>query len=228
MLLWDYSYLVIPALILALYAQFKVKSTYRRYAAVAASSRLTGAEVARQLLISGGAADVRIEKIAGALTDHYDPRKKALRLSSAVYDDSSLAALGIAAHESGHALQHHDHYAPLQLRSAIYPISSLGSTLAFPLFLIGIIFRTSGLGILTDIGLLVYTGAVFFTVLTLPVEFNASRRAVALLGERGFLSQGELVGARRVLSAAALTYVASTAMAAVQLLQLFLIRQSRD
>jgi Zn-dependent membrane protease YugP len=179
-------------------------------------------------LISGGAADVRIEKIAGALTDHYDPRKKALRLSSAVYDDSSLAALGIAAHESGHALQHHDHYAPLQLRSAIYPISSLGSTLAFPLFLIGIIFRTSGLGILTDIGLLVYTGAVFFTVLTLPVEFNASRRAVALLGERGFLSQGELVGARRVLSAAALTYVASTAMAAVQLLQLFLIRQSRD
>jgi len=224
----DYSYLVIPALILALYAQFKVKSTYRRYAAIAASSRLTGAEVARQLMISGGASDVKIEKIAGALTDHYDPRKKTLRLSSDVHDSNSLAALGIAAHESGHALQHHDHYAPLQLRSAIYPVSSLGSTLAFPLFLIGIIFRTSGLSILMDIGLLVFAGAVFFTVLTLPVEFNASRRAVTLLGERGFLSQGELQGARRVLSAAALTYVAATAMAAVQLLQLFLIRQSRD
>jgi hypothetical protein len=177
---------------------------------------------------TGGAGEVTIEKVAGKLTDHYDPRKRVLRLSEGVYDSSSIAALGIAAHEAGHALQHAEGYAPLSLRNAIYPVASIGSTLAFPLFFIGFLMSSKGPSILMDIGILLFSGAVVFSVLTLPVEFNASKRAVALLGERGFLRADELDGARKVLSAAALTYVASTAMAAMQLLRMFFLRQSRD
>ena len=220
--------LVIPALILAFYAQSKVKGAYRRYSQVAASSRITGAQAAYQLLQTAGAGEVVIEKTPGDLTDHYDPRKKVLRLSQGVHDSASIAALGIAAHETGHAIQHHNHYQPMAVRSLIYPVASLGSTLAFPLFFAGFIFSKNGPNILMDIGILLFSGAVAFSVVTLPVEFNASKRALALLEERRFLTPDEMVGARKVLSAAALTYVASTAMAAVQLLRMFLLRSSRD
>jgi len=225
---WDYTYLLlIPTFILAIYAQQKVRSTYSRFSQKLASSRISGAEVAHQILSSSGASEVKIERTAGRLTDHYDPRKKALRLSEGVYESNSLAALGIAAHEAGHALQHHSGYFPLHIRNAIYPVANLGSTLAFPIFFIGFIFSRQGPSILMDIGILLFAGAVFFTVLTLPVEFNASRRALALLEEGRYLKSEELLGARRVLSAAALTYVAATAMAIMQLLRLFLLRGSR-
>jgi len=220
--------LIIPALILAFYAQSKVKGAYKTYSQVFASSRLTGAQVAHQILQTAGAGEVTIEKQPGQLTDHYDPRKKVLRLSQGVHDSPSIAALGIAAHEAGHALQHHDHYQPMALRSLIYPVASLGSTLAFPLFFVGFLFSKNGPSVLMDIGILLFTGAVAFSVVTLPVEFNASKRALTLLEERSFLTSDEMAGARKVLSAAALTYVASTAMAAVQLLRMFLMRSSRD
>lgn len=220
--------LVIPALILSLYAQAKVRGAYAKYSQVIASSRLTGAQAAYQLLQAAGAGNVTIEKIPGDLTDHYDPRKKVLRLSQGVHDSPSIAALGIAAHETGHAIQDHAHYQPMALRSVIYPVANLGSTLAFPIFLVGLFFGGRTSTTLMDIGILLFAGAVAFTVVTLPVEFNASKRALALLGERQFLSPNELAGARQVLSAAALTYVASTAMAAVQLLRMFLLRSSRD
>jgi Zn-dependent membrane protease YugP len=220
--------LVIPALILAFYAQARVKGAYRKYSQIFASSRITGAQAAHQLLQTAGAGDVVIEKQPGELTDHYDPRKKVLRLSQGVHDSASIAALGIAAHETGHAIQHHQNYQPMHLRSLIYPVASIGSTLAFPLFFIGFIFSKSGPSILMDIGILLFAGAVAFSVVTLPVEFNASKRALALLEERRFLTPDEMVGAKKVLGAAALTYVASTAMAAMQLLRMFLLRQSRD
>ncbi len=219
--------LVIPALILALYAQAKVKGAYQRYSQVQAASRTTGAQAAYQLLQAAGAGDVTIEKVAGKLTDHYDPRKKVLRLSQAVHDSASIAALGIAAHEAGHALQHHQNYQPMHLRSLIYPVASIGSTLAFPLFFIGFI-TSRGPSVLMDIGILLFAGAVAFSVVTLPVEFNASKRALVLLEERRFLTGDEMVGAKKVLGAAALTYVASTAMAATQLLRMFLLRSARD
>ncbi len=229
MFFWDYTYLLlVPALIFALYAQQRVRSTYAAFSRKFASSRITGAEMARQILTTGGATDVKIEKTPGQLTDHYDPRKKVLRLSEGVFESPSIAALGIAAHETGHALQHQTGYSPLMLRNAIYPVASLGSTLAFPIFFLGFIFSRQGPSYLMDIGIFLFAGAVAFSVITLPVEFNASKRALALLSERGFLSRDELGGARRVLSAAALTYVASTAMAAIQLLRMFLLRQSRD
>jgi uncharacterized protein len=230
MFFWDYTFfLLIPPLVLALYAQARVKGAYRKYSQVFASSRLSGAEAAHQLLQAGGAGDIKVEKIPGELTDNYDPRKRVLRLSQGVYESSSIAALGIAAHETGHALQHRDHYQPMALRSLAYPVASLGSTLAFPLFFIGFIFSRKGSpSFLMDIGILLFAGAVVFSVITLPVEFNASKRALALLEERRFLSADEMTGARSVLKAAALTYVASTAMAAMQLLRMFILRQSRD
>ena len=229
MFFWDYTFiLLIPPLLLAFYAQAKVRNTYAKYSKVFASSRISGAQMAQEILSLGGAGEVKVERTPGKLSDHYDPRKRALRLSEGVYASDSIAALGIAAHEAGHALQHHSGYAPLHLRNAIYPVASFGSTLAFPLFFIGFLMSSKGPSILMDIGILLFTGAVIFSVLTLPVEFNASKRAVALLGERGYLRGRELDGARRVLSAAALTYVASTAMAAMQLLRMFLLRSSRD
>ncbi len=229
MFFWDYTFfLLIPPLLLALYAQAKVRGTYAKYSRVGASSRITGAQMAKEILNLGGANHVAVEETPGRLSDHYDPRKRKLRLSPGVYESQSIAALGIAAHEAGHALQHHTGYAPLHLRNAIYPVASFGSTLAFPLFFIGFLMSSKGPSILMDIGILLFSGAVLFSLLTLPVEFNASKRAMALLGERGYLKGRELDGARRVLSAAALTYVASTAMAAMQLLRMFLLRSSRD
>lgn len=229
MFFWDYTFFfLIPPLLLALYAQAKVRSTYAKFSRQYASSRISAAEAAHQILQTGGAGEVPVEKVPGQLTDHYDPRKKILRLSEGVFGSNSIAALGIAAHEAGHALQHQTGYAPMHLRSLVYPVASLGSTLAFPLFFIGFIMSKRGPNILMDLGILLFSGAVIFSFVTLPVEFNASRRALTLLEERRFLNPDELVGARKVLSAAALTYVASTAMAAMQLLRMFFLRQSRD
>jgi len=229
MFYWDYTmFLILPALALALYAQARVRGAYAKYGRVFASSRITGAEAARRILQTGGAGEVAVEKVAGQLTDHYDPRKRVLRLSEGVHDNTSIAALGIAAHEAGHALQHATGFAPLAFRNAIFPVANIGSTLAFPLFFIGFLMSSKGPSVLMDIGILLFSGAVVFSVVTLPVEFNASKRAMALLGERGFLVGNELDGARKVLSAAALTYVAATAMAVMQLLRMFLMRSSRD
>ena len=229
MFYWDYTYvLLIPVFILAIYAQQKVRGTYSRFSRKMASSRISAAEVAQQILNSSGAGEVKIEKIGGQLTDHYDPRKKVLRLSEGVYSSHSLAALGIAAHEAGHAAQHQSGYFPLHIRNGIHPVANLGSALAFPLFLIGFIFSRQGANFLMDLGILLFAGAVVFTVLTLPVEFNASRRALGLLKEGRYLNDEEIVGARKVLSAAALTYVAATAVAVTQLLRLFILRSSRD
>ncbi len=229
MFYWDYTmFLILPALALALYAQARVRGTYAKYGRVFASSRITGAEAARRILQTGGAGEVAVEKVPGQLTDHYDPRKRVLRLSEGVHDNTSIAALGIAAHEAGHALQHATGFAPLAFRNAIFPVANIGSTLAFPLFFIGFLMSSKGPSVLMDIGILLFSGAVVFSVVTLPVEFNASKRAMALLSERGFLVGNELDGARKVLSAAALTYVAATAMAVMQLLRMFLMRSSRD
>jgi len=229
MFFFDFTFfLLIPPLLLALYAQNKVKSTYKRFSAVAASRRISASEAANQILNSAGAGNVTIEKIQGKLSDHYDPRKKALRLSQDIYNSRSIAALGIAAHEAGHAVQHHRGYAPLHIRNAIYPVASFGSTLAFPLFFIGFIFSQQGPSILMDLGILLFSGAVVFSLLTLPVEFDASKRALVYLREGGYLNEKELQGTRKVLSAAALTYVAATAMAIMQLLRLILLRGARD
>jgi Zn-dependent membrane protease YugP len=229
MFVWGYTwFFLIPPLLLAIYAQAKVRGAYSRYSRVVASSRMTASEMAGRLLADAGLQDVTVEKISGQLSDNYDPRKKVLRLSEGVFNSNSLAALGIAAHETGHALQHHQGYAPLAIRNVIYPLANFGSFLAFPLFLIGFFFSQKGPNILMDLGILLYSGAVVFTVITLPVEFNASKQALALLRDRGYLNQREIVGAKQVLSAAALTYVASTAMAIMQLLRMFVLRGSRD
>src|SRR4030042_3102159 len=173
MFYYDYTFfLIIPALILAFYAQARVRSTFSRFAKVYAASKISGADAAHRIMQTGGAGEVVIEKVVGQLTDHYDPRKKVLRLSESVYDSSSIAALGIAAHEAGHALQHADGYAPLSLRNAIYPVASIGSTLAFPLFFIGFLMSSKGPSLLMDLGILLFSGAVVFSVLTLPVEFK--------------------------------------------------------
>ena len=225
----DYTLLLlIPAMILALYAQSKVRSTYKKYSAQFTSARISGAEAASQILGASGAGFVKVEKVAGNLTDHYDPRTKVLRLSDSVFDSPSIAALGIAAHEAGHALQHQAGYAPFQFRNMIYPLANFGSTLAFPLFFIGLLFSRKGPSMLMDIGILLFAAAVLFSVITLPVEFDASRRALALLRDGGYLRGTELDGAKKVLSAAALTYIAATTMAVLQLLRMVMLRNSRD
>ncbi len=222
----DFTYiLLIPGMILAFYAQSKVKSTFAKFSRVSTSGGLSGAQVARALLDDGGLQDVAIEQVAGRLSDHYDPRIKKLRLSSEVYHGTSVASVGVAAHETGHALQHANHYVPLSLRNTIVPVAQLGSTAAFPLFFIGLLMRS---GFFMDLGIIFFMGALVFQLVTLPVEFNASRRAVYLLEKRHFLTARELDGAKHVLSAAALTYVAAAAMAALQLVRLLILRGNRD
>ncbi|MBN1543411.1 zinc metallopeptidase [candidate division KSB1 bacterium] len=213
--------ILVPALLLSLYAQTKVRGAFKEMSRVRSSAGLTGAEVASSLLRRNGLSSVQVESIAGELSDHYDPVKKALRLSSSVYQSDSLAALGVAAHETGHALQHRDAYAPLKLRQAIFPMVRFGSGLWMPLFIGGLIFS---LPMLIDIGIVLFAGAVAFHIVTLPVEFDASKRALAQLSSGGYLSTREIAGAKKVLDAAALTYVAAAAMAALQLLRLLLLR----
>jgi len=224
--LWyDPTFLIlIPALILAAYAQWKVQSTFRRYAEVRAGAGYTGAQVAAELLHRQGITDVKVEPIPGMLADHYDPRTKVLRLSPEVYGSDSLAAVGVAAHETGHALQHRDGYAPLAIRSAIVPAATLGTNAAWILFLLGLALGRPGL---MDLGILVFLGYVLFALVTLPVEFNASNRAVALLQGQGLVLPQEAQGVRAVLNAAALTYVAAAMMAILQLARLVLLRNAR-
>lgn len=226
---YDPTYiLLLPAIILAIYAQTKVQSTFQRFLRVRASSGMTGAQVARALLDKNNLSDVTVEIVPGHLTDHYEPRTKKLRLSPEVYHGTSLAALGVAAHETGHAAQHAQEYIPLNLRNAIFPVARFGSNLAFPLFFIGLLFGRGGT-FLMDVGILLFTFAVLFQVVTLPVEFNASKRALAMLESEGYLLRGqEVAGARKVLNAAALTYLAATAMAVLQLFRLLLLRGYRD
>jgi len=220
--------LMIPAMIIALWAQLRVKSAYAKYASIRTQAGVTGAQVAHQIMLQANVAGVAIEPIAGQMTDHYDPKAKVLRLSEGVYGGDSIAALGIAAHEVGHAIQDANSYAPMRLRHLMYPISSIGSTLALPLVFIGLIFNSSFSGWLVSLGIWLFTAAVAFTLVTLPVEFNASNRAVKALEAGNYMSREELAGVRKVLGAAAMTYVAAAATALLQLLRLLMIARSRD
>ena len=220
--------IVIPAMLFALWAQFRVNSTFSKYSQTTIRSGLTAAEAARRLLDANGLYHVTINRIPGKLTDHYDPRTRTLSLSEAVYDSASAAAVGVACHEAGHAIQHADNYAPLTLRMQIIPLCRIGSGLAMPLFLIGLIF--AGLSVLGDwlmlAGIACFSLATLFQLITLPVEFNASRRALAGIEEHRLLAEDELPGARRVLTAAAMTYVAALATSLASLLRLILIAMS--
>ena len=215
--------LLIPGLILALYAQLKVSSTYARYKKVHSGTGLTGAQIARQILDTNGCGSVRIERVPGSLTDHYDPENGVLRLSEEVYASRSIAALGVAAHEAGHAIQDATDYGPMRIRATLVPVANIGSSAAIPLFMLGLIFSWEPL---LKIGILCFSLAVLFYLVTLPVEFNASGRAVALLSS-GYLPQDEVKGVKKVLSAAALTYVAAALQAILQLLRLVLLAHSR-
>lgn len=216
--------LILGALALSLLAQALVNSRFERYRKAPTASGLTGGEVARRLLDDAGLRNVRIERVSGRLTDHYDPQAKVLRLSPETMDGANVAALGVAAHETGHALQDADAYAPLQLRTACVRTAGIGSQAAWPLFLAGLIFNFRPLVL---IGIALYAAMVVFTLVTLPVELNASHRALTLLENGGYLTSDEMPGARSVLSAAALTYVASALMAVLQLLRLIAIAGNR-
>lgn len=215
--------LVIPGLLLGLYAQFKVKSTFDRYSRVRTKSGLTAEQAARALLSRGGSANVTISRVNGSLTDHYDPSSKTLRLSDSVYGSDSVAAVGVAAHECGHALQEHDGYGLLKLRTALVPVVNIGSSLYLPIFMAGLLFSWEPLQM---VGILCFGLTLLFSLVTLPVEINASKRALGML--EGVLDAEELQGAKAVLSAAALTYLASVISSALQLLRLILISRSRN
>lgn len=212
--------ILIPAIIFTLYAQSRVKATFAKYLRVRNNNNITGFEAARRILDRNGLGDVRIEFAQGKLSDHYDPRSKVLRLSNDVYRGTSVASVSVAAHESGHAIQHAKGYVPLQLRNAIAPTVGFVSQIAFPLAFLGLFISES----LITIGIYLYSAAVFFQIITLPVEFNASRRAIVQLQENGIVSGNEIRGTRSVLNAAALTYVAAMAAAVANLLRLMLLR----
>jgi Zn-dependent membrane protease YugP len=223
--------LLIPPMLLAAYATMKVKSTFAKYAQVGSASGVTGAEAARGILRADG-VDVAVERTRGSLSDHYDPKAKVLRLSEPVHDSPSLAALGVAAHEAGHALQDKQAYAPLKLRQGIWPVAAFGSNLGPILAMVGIVMLALSSGqaawaeTIAKIGIFVFAGATFFAVLTLPVEINASRRALALLTSRGYITATERPHAKKVLDAAALTYLASAFMAVMMLLRFVLLLAS--
>ena len=223
---FDYYYLVlvVPTLLLSLYAQFKVKSAFSKYSQVQTIRKISGKEAAALLLRSNSISDVSIQRIGGSLSDHYDPSHKVLRLSEPVYDKTSIAAVGVAAHETGHAIQDKEKYAPLVLRSTLVPVANIGSSAGPYLALAGIIFR---MNLLLNIGIILFACAVLFYLITLPVEIDASRRALKVLEHNAVLSQEELKGAKKVLSAAALTYVASALTAVANLLRLILISRDR-
>ncbi len=220
--------LLIPAMIFAFWAQWKVQHTYAQMSKVRASNGMTGQSVARAIMTQNGVTDVKIEAVGGTLSDHYDPRVKSVRLSQPIYAGDSIASVAVAAHEVGHVLQHAQGYFPLQIRSTLAPVAGFGSMLAFPLFFIGFIFASPQLSWLMDLGIMFFTGAVIFHLVTLPVEFDASKRALVQLTQGGTLGPEEVGKAKKVLDAAALTYVAAAAMAALQLLRLIVLRNARD
>ncbi|MGQ0548054.1 MAG: zinc metallopeptidase [Armatimonadota bacterium] len=216
---------LLPGIALALFAQLKVRSTFGKYSKVRTAAGRTGADVAAELLRRRNVPGVKIEPVEGMLSDHYDPRTRTLRLSPEVYGSDSIAAIGVAAHECGHAIQHHERYAPLALRSAIVPAAAIGTNAAWILFMLGLFLRTP---ILMDLGILLFSGYIAFSLITLPVEFDASRRAVTVLQGEGLVMPNEASGIRAVLNAAALTYVAAATMAVLQLVRLLVLRSSSD
>lgn len=226
MFYWDPTYyLVLIGAVICMIASWNVNRTFNKFSRTANARRLTAEDVAANILRLSGITDVRIEHIRGKLTDHYSPNEKVLRLSDSVYGQTSVAALGVAAHECGHAVQHHVGYAPLKLRSLSVPAANFGSKLAWPLILIGILMGSTGLA---RFGVFLFSFVVLFQLITLPVEFNASRRAMAVLRDANILYGEELTGAQKVLSAAALTYVAAVASSILQLLRLLLLTRRND
>ena len=220
-------FLVLIGVVLSLLASGRVKSTFAKYSRVKNSRGLTGAQAAEQVLHRAGIYDVRIEHVGGNLTDHYDPRTKVLRLSDSVYGQTSVAAVGVAAHECGHAIQHAKGYAPLKLRSTLVPVANFGSKLAWPLIIFGLFISGESSRILINAGIIAFLAAVAFQLVTLPVEFNASNRAIRMIADSGMMYGEEIKGAKKVLSAAALTYVASAATAILQLLRILIITGGR-
>lgn len=226
---WTYVALVLPCLLLSIWASANVNSTFKRYSKQYSLRQLTGAEAAQRVLRANGVTGVRIERVGGNLTDHYDPRTNVIRLSDGVYSNTSTAAIGVACHEAGHAVQYAKGYAPIKLRAAIIPITNFGSKLAMPLILLGLLFSIFGSfsTILIYLGIACFGLSLVFQLVTLPVEFNASRRAMQAISQGELLTQEEQAGARKTLTAAALTYVAATAVSLAQLLRLVALYGNR-
>lgn len=222
---WTYLVLVMPCILLSLWASANVNSTFKKYAKQFSARRLTGAEAAQRVLMANGVRGVRIERISGNLTDHYDPRSNVIRLSDSVYSSTSTAAIGVACHEAGHAVQYAENYVPIKVRAAIIPLTNFGSKIAMPLILAGILmtFLGSFSDTLIYLGIAAFGLSLVFQIVTLPVEFNASRRAMQAIASSNLLTDEEQRGARKTLTAAALTYVAATAVALAQLLRLILL-----
>ena len=218
--------LIVPAMLIALLAQARVSSTFNRYSRVYSHRGITAAQVARNILDENGLYDVQVQRVAGSLTDHYDPRSNVVRLSDSVYTSTSIAAIGVAAHECGHAVQHQQGYAPLKIRGAMVPAVNLGSNLSWLFILGGVILGMNQT--LLNVGILLFSLAVIFQLVTLPVEFNASSRALRILGSTGIMYEDEVGQTRKVLSAAALTYVAGAASALLSLLRLIILFGGRD
>ena len=220
-----YIIIVLPCILLSLIASARVNSTFNKYSKQLSSRRITGAQAAERVLMANGVRNVRIERISGNLTDHFDPKTNVIRLSDAVYDNTSTAAIGVACHEAGHAVQYAQSYAPIKLRAAIIPVTNFGSMLAMPLIIIGLLLSSAMeySYTLVYIGIICFSLSLVFQLVTLPVEFNASRRAMAAIDQAGLLTQEEQTGARRTLTAAAMTYVAATAVALAQLLRIILL-----
>ena len=217
--------LLIPAMILVFWAQARVKSAFAEWQKVPTRAGVTAAEVARDILNKHGITDVTVERIGGQLTDHYDPKAKVLRLSASTYDSTSVASIGVAAHEAGHAVQHDHGYVPLYMRNLIFPVARIGDMLGPIIVVLGLFFGYQGFGTtIMDIGIVLFCFAVGFYIVTLPVEFNASSRAVEILDSYGYMTRDEVNGAKKVLNAAALTYVAAAAAALSQLLRLLILR----
>ena len=224
MIFWDYTYiLVLIGAVICMIASTRVRTTFNKYAKYRSMSGMTGAQAAERILRSAGIYDVQIRHVSGELTDHYDPRTKTVNLSDSVYNSTSVAAVGVAAHECGHVIQHDTNYAPLTFRTTLVPIANIGSTLAWPVILIGLLINSRSSMMIIDIGIILFSLAVLFQLVTLPVEFDASGRALRLLQEQGILGSEEIVYTRKVLSAAALTYVASAASAILQLFRIILL-----
>ena len=227
---WTYIVLVLPCIILSLWASANVNSTFKKYSGQHSRRGITGADAARRVLSANGVRNVRIERVSGNLTDHYDPKTNVIRLSDSVYGSTSTAAIGVACHEAGHAVQYAENYAPIKLRSAIIPVTNFGSKLAMPLILLGILLSYLGnfSYALVYVGIACFGLSLVFQLITLPVEFNASRRAMNAIADSELLTQEEQKGARKTLTAAAMTYVAATATALAQLLRLLVLFGGRS
>ena len=226
---WSYIVLVLPCIIFSMWASSSVNSTFKRYSQKFSLRRITGAQAAQRVLSHNGVTGVRIERVSGNLTDHYDPRTNVIRLSDSVYDSTSVAAIGVAAHEAGHAVQYARHYAPIHFRAAIIPITNIGSKLAMPLILLGVVLSVMNplSSTLIFLGIAAFGLSLLFQLVTLPVEFNASRRAMRAIADAQILTDDEQRGARKTLTAAAMTYVAATAVALAQLLRLLVLFSGR-